>query len=98
MTSSSSSVASAPVVPVVPAFQLVKATYGAGAGIIDVTSKISAILDSDGNFKSQLGNYNAFFGTDPAGGLVKTLTIVYSRSGTQKTATFTENTQSISLP
>jgi uncharacterized protein YvpB len=95
----------APTPVVHTSFKLESAIYGSHSDIskrVDVTSKISTILDSHGSVTKQIGDhpssYDSFFGIDPAHGIVKVLWITYSRNGgSNKTVTFSENSH-ISLP
>lgn len=90
-----------------PAFALIKASWGTGTSVMDVTAKIAALLDANGNFTSQpitgtpanvANAYNVYFGNDPAYGYDKCLLIVYQRQGVQHIIAFGQDTFALSLP
>ena len=69
--------------------EIVRAVYGAGDSIVDVTAKVREF--SGGSTILEIGNYNAAFG-DVASGVVKTLKITYKiKGGPEQTAVFPED-------
>ncbi len=69
--------------------EIVKAVYGAGEKLADVTDKVREL--SGGSTILEIGSYNAAFG-DAAPQVVKTLKITYKiKGGPEKTAEFNEN-------
>jgi len=81
-----------------PRVQIIKAEYGAGGALKDVTD----ILRSRASGAPQIAipsanNYNESFGGDPAPGVVKQLKVQYRINGKDGEATFAENAD-IDLP
>jgi len=75
--------------------EIIKATYGAGDKIADVTAKVREL--SKGGTNMEIGSYNAAFG-DVAPNVVKTLKITYKiKGGDEKAAEFPENAP-VTLP
>jgi len=69
--------------------EIVRATYGVGDKMADVTDKVRGL--SDGSSVFEIGSYNSAFG-DVAPNVVKTLKITYKiKGGPEKTAEFPEN-------
>jgi hypothetical protein len=63
-----------------PAVQVLQATYGAGSQQIDVTAKVQSLVKG-GQMNFRVGNH--LFGTDPAFGKIKTLSVLFSSDGIQ---------------
>ena len=63
-----------------PVIQILRATYGAASQQIDVTAKVQSLVQS-GQLNVRVGNH--LFGTDPAFGKVKTLSVLFSSDGVQ---------------
>ena len=74
--------------------EIVKAVYGANDKQLDVTAKLKSVLAA--TLVPGAQNYNDLF-TDPASGVVKTLTIDYKAGGKTTSVTLDEN-QTIVLP
>lgn len=79
-------------------FQLLSANYGAQGKTIDVTANLSTVLDSNGDILNKIDNFNSFFGKDPVPGVVKTLSITYSKNGAGYTISIRENADIYMLP
>src|SRR5207249_9531957 len=61
-----------------PVIQVSQATYGAASQQIDVTAKVQSLVQR-GQMNVLVGNH--LFGTDPAFGKVKTLSVLFSSDG-----------------
>ena len=70
--------------------KFIKAVYGAGKTVADVTGKVTSRKNAAGTI-SISGQYNEIFG-DPAEGEVKVLIITFELKGAEFTAKFSENT------
>lgn len=81
-------------VELVKGFEIIKGTYGAAGNNIDITQKLIELI-TDGKLITAASN--ALVTKDPAGGVVKTLTIEYIYNGVSQTRQFQENDQ-VSLP
>jgi len=70
--------------------RIIRATYGAGDTLLDVTQPLSASPISGPLIELEAGSYNGAF-TDPVPGTVKTLTIDYEVNGVRQRSTFVED-------
>ena len=77
--------------------EIVKAEYGAGEKRVDVTAILRKHVRAFPLIALPSSGYNAAFGGDPAGGVVKQLKIQYRMDGKAGEATFEENA-TIMLP
>src|SRR6266571_5911398 len=77
-----------------PGIEILQATYGAGSQQIDVTAKVQSLVQS-GQMNVRVGNH--LFGTDPAFGKVKTLSVLFSSGSTQHRTDVREG-ERLSLP
>jgi HEAT repeat protein len=80
-----------------PHVQIVKAEYGAGTTLKDVTQVLQAGAGVTPRITLPSPNYNESFGGDPAPGVVKQLKVRYQINGKAADATFAENA-AIDLP
>ncbi len=80
-----------------PRMQIVKAEYGAGTSLKDVTQVLQGLASATLQITLPAPNYNESFGGDPAPGVVKQLKIQYRINGKTGEATFAENA-AIELP
>jgi HEAT repeat protein len=71
--------------------EILKADYGAGAAIKDVTEIVKKQATNVPLIALNAGDYNSSFGGDPAPGVVKRLTIQYRINNKSSEATFAEN-------
>lgn len=77
--------------------EIVKAEYGAGNKVVDVTAILRKHVRDFPLIVLPSSNYNSAFGGDPAGGVVKELKIQYRMNGKAGEASFAENA-TIMLP
>lgn len=77
--------------------EIVKAEYGAGNKLVDVTSILRKHVRGFPLIVLPSSSYNSAFGGDPAGGVVKKLKIQYQMNGKAGEASFEENA-TIMLP
>ena len=77
-----------------PVIQVLQATYGAGSQQVDVTAKVQSLVQN-GQMNVRVGNH--LFGTDPAFGKVKTLSVLFSSDGIQDRTDIREGAP-LSLP
>ncbi|MDP6544928.1 MAG: HEAT repeat domain-containing protein [Phycisphaerae bacterium] len=70
--------------------KLIKAVYGGGSKVADVTAKMVKRKNKSGTIAIS-NKYNALFG-DPAAGVPKVLIVTFELNGKKQTVTFTENT------
>jgi HEAT repeat protein len=80
-----------------PRVQIVKAEYGAGGSMKDVTDFLQARTNVTPQIDLPSANFNESFGGDPAPNVVKQLKIQYRINGKTGEATFAENAK-IDLP
>jgi len=77
--------------------EIIKAEYGAGNKVVDVTSILRKHARDLPLIVLPSSSYNSAFGGDPAGGVVKQLKVQYRMDGKASEATFQEN-DTILLP
>ncbi|MEE8452212.1 MAG: HEAT repeat domain-containing protein [Thermoguttaceae bacterium] len=77
--------------------KIIKAEYGAGTKIKDVTKTLQRYVSSFPLIVLPSDKYNSAFGGDPASGIVKQLRVEYTIDGKKGEATFAENA-TIMLP
>ena len=80
-----------------PRIQIIKAEYGAGGALKDVTEILRSRATGAPQIALPSPKYNDSFGGDPAPGVVKQLKVQYRINGKQAEATFAENAD-IDLP
>ena len=80
-----------------PRIQIIKAEYGAGTSLKDVTAVLQAHAGVTPQIALPSPKYNESFGGDPAEGVVKQLRVQYRINGKPGEATFAENAP-IELP
>jgi len=71
--------------------EIVKAEYGAGSQVKDVTAVLRKHAADTALVALPNANYNEAFGGDPASGVVKQLKVQYKINGKSSEATFAEN-------
>ncbi len=77
--------------------EIVKAVYGAGTSLKDVSETLQKCVDNLPLILLPSPTYNESFGGDPAPGMAKTLTVQYRMNGKAGEASFSENAL-IALP
>lgn len=77
--------------------EVVKAVYGAGDAVIDVTETVKTKAVNISGVLFMLTPSNAMFGKDPAPKIGKTLDLTYRQDGSEKNVKIRENTPLILL-
>ena len=77
--------------------EIIKAEYGAGANVKDVTTMLRKHVRDWPLIVLPSSSYNGVFGGDPAPGIVKQLKVQYRMNGKAGEASFQENA-TIMLP
>ncbi len=81
----------------VPRMEIIKAEYGAGGAVKDVTEVLRSRASGTPQIALPASKYNESFGGDPAPGVVKQLKVRYRINGKEGEATFAEDAE-IDLP